>query len=82
MILSTRCACFPGWVWVVFLLFAAVPLLAQDLQLGHISGSFQTDVQAYFADTLIGAQAVDERLLSNTFLQLTYLKGAFSAGIR
>ncbi len=57
-------------------------LWAQDPDLGRISGSFQTDVQYLFEDSVIGANAVDERLLSNSFLQLTYQKGNVTAGMR
>ncbi len=49
---------------------------------GQVNGSFQTDVQYLFPDSIIGAEAVDERLLSNTFFQLTYQKGNFRAGMR
>jgi hypothetical protein len=50
--------------------------------MGSINGSFQSDVQWYFEDSIINAQTVDEELMSNTFLQLTYQRGNFSAGIR
>ncbi|MFK7922513.1 MAG: DUF6029 family protein [Bacteroidia bacterium] len=49
---------------------------------GNISGSFQSDVQYLFPDSIIGAEAVDEKVLSNSYLQLTYQKDNFSAGIR
>jgi GNAT superfamily N-acetyltransferase len=49
---------------------------------GQISGSFQSDVQYLFPDSLIGAEAVDEKVLSNSYLQLTYRRDNFSAGIR
>ncbi|MEO0896575.1 MAG: DUF6029 family protein [Bacteroidota bacterium] len=48
----------------------------------RINGSFQTDVQYLFPDSIIGADAVDERVLSNTFLQLTFSKGPITAGLR
>jgi hypothetical protein len=49
---------------------------------GTISGSLQSDVQQYGKDSLIGAPDVPEKILSNTFFNLTYSKGKFSAGIR
>lgn len=49
---------------------------------GQIAGSFQSDVQYLFPDSIIGAAAVDEKVLSNSFLQLTYRQGPFSAGLR
>ncbi len=33
----------------------------------NVSGNFQSDLQYYFEDQKIGAVAVDERLLSNTY---------------
>ncbi len=49
---------------------------------GSINGSFQSDTQWYFPDSVINAETVDEELASNTFLQLTYQRGNFSAGVR
>ena len=64
-------------------LFApSATLQAQELSLGNISGSFQSDTQWYFEDSLISAQTVDENVRSNTFMQLTYQRGNLSAGIR
>ena len=49
---------------------------------GSVRGSFQSDVQWYFDDFRTSAQTVDERIASNNFLQLTFNKGNFSAGLR
>jgi hypothetical protein len=52
---------------------------------GQITGNFETKIQSYTVDTLIGiysADVPDEKVLSNSFLNLTYTKGRFSAGIR
>ena len=57
-------------------------LHAQQLSTQNIHGSFQTDAQYLFPDSIIGAAAVDEKVLSNTFLQLTYQQGNFRAGLR
>lgn len=79
---------FPYFKHLLFslLLFSSWGLWAQNnpnsLNLGNISGSFQSDVQWYFEDSVINAETVDEELASNTFLQLTYQRGKFSAGIR
>ncbi len=80
-------ATFPVYFRLSILAFlltgmATSSLKSQNIQSGNISGSFQTDVQAYFEDTLIGAEIVDERILSNSYLQLTYQQGNFSTGIR
>lgn len=80
-------ATFPVYFRVSILAFLLTGMVtsslkSQNIQSGNISGSFQTDVQAYFEDTLIGAEIVDERILSNSYLQLTYQQGGFSAGVR
>ncbi len=71
------------------LLIGAKWAFAQDLankfDLGTISGNFQADAQYYLEDTLIdplGEAYPDERLLATGFLNLTYRRGDFSAGIR
>lgn len=63
-------------------LLSSGSLVAQNNDPGRISGSFQTDVQYLFEDSVIGANAVDERLLSNSYLQLTYQRGNFAGGLR
>lgn len=52
---------------------------------GQISGNFQSDFQFYLEDTLIdpnGEAFPDERLLGTGFLNLTYTRGNFIAGLR
>ena len=39
-------------------------------------------MQTYSEDKSIGAEAVDEILLNNAYLNINYIKGNFSAGIR
>jgi hypothetical protein len=62
------------------LLFSASSAFSQDL--GRITGSFQTDAQIYFADSVINAPEVDEKFLSNSYVQLIYQRGNISAGLR
>lgn len=57
-------------------------LQAQEEVRSQVRGSFQMDAQYLFPDSIIGADAVDERFLSNSFLQVTYQRGKFSGGIR
>ncbi len=72
-----------GLACLLILGFTLTNLQAQNpISTGNISGSFQTDVQYLFPDSIIGAEAVDEKVLSNSFLQLTYQKDNFSAGLR
>ncbi|MDP5169915.1 MAG: DUF6029 family protein [Bacteroidia bacterium] len=75
MKLLTSTLCLGLWLF-------AIPGFSQNNDPGRISGSFQTDVQYLFEDSVIGANAVDERVLSNSFLQLTYNRGNLSAGLR
>lgn len=49
---------------------------------GEIRGDFQTDFQIYQSDSAIGAPDVAEKFLLNSYLNLVYIKGNFSAGIR
>ncbi len=54
-----------------------------DIQdVGTISGSLQSDIQTYTKDSLIGAAEVPERVLSNTFVNLRFVRGKFTAGLR
>jgi hypothetical protein len=57
-------------------------LYSQEQEISTLGGNFQVDVQSYKADSLIGAQAVPEKTRMNSFLNLNYTKGNFSAGIR
>ncbi|MEN9281214.1 MAG: hypothetical protein RL594_149 [Bacteroidota bacterium] len=70
---------------VLALLCVGIVAHAQGIDGGEqtvINGSLQTDVQQYGSDSLIGAPDVPEKLLSNTFFNLTMSKGKFSAGLR
>ncbi len=61
---------------------ASVTSYGQTEDLGQIHGNFQTDVQYYRPDSLIGAPAVPDKKRMNGFANLIYTKGAFTAGIR
>jgi hypothetical protein len=54
----------------------------KGIDLGQIHGNFQADFQYYNTDTLIGAPIVPEKIRSNGFMNLTYTRGNFSAGVR
>jgi hypothetical protein len=47
-----------------------------------IHGNFQIDAQYYNKDTAIGAPVVPQKVLSNGFGNVNYIRGGFSAGIR
>lgn len=74
---------------ILFLAFTFVSAFsfAQEAEkdYGQIHGNFQTNAQYYLRDTIIdptGTAFPDERLLAAGFLNLTYSKGDFMAGLR
>ncbi|OFX17132.1 MAG: hypothetical protein A2033_09645 [Bacteroidetes bacterium GWA2_31_9] len=71
-------------VIIVFLItfFNALNIKAQEKETGQISGNLQSDIQFYREDSAIGAPFVPERLLSNTYANVNYIKGKFLAGVR
>ena len=67
------------------LFFVVLSTLAQsqNIEIGELHGNFQIDAQYYRIDSLIGAPVVPEKVLSNGFLNLTFVKGSkFNAGLR
>jgi len=66
---------------LVSLLFLCIANRSQA-QDGQISGNFQGDFQYYLSDSSINAVAPNELLLLNTYTNITYSQGKFSAGIR
>ena len=52
------------------------------LSKGEAHGNFQLDAQTYKPDSAIGAPDVEEKMLMNGFLRVTYTNGPFEAGIR
>jgi len=70
------------------LFFLSIPFLIQAqsfdevMNKGQIRGNFQLNMQYYEEDSIIGAQDVPEKILSNGFLNLIYTNGSFSAGFR
>ena len=61
--------------------FFALNSLAQN-NIGEIHGDFDLNMQSYQEDKLIGAEAADEIILNNAYLNINYTKGDFSTGIR
>jgi hypothetical protein len=55
--------------------------VAQDIG-SSVHGNFQIDAQYYNPDSLIGAPPVPEKLLSNAFGNVNFIRGKFSAGVR
>ncbi|MDP2422892.1 MAG: DUF6029 family protein [Bacteroidales bacterium] len=70
-------------LYFIGLLFLSSMASAQELSsLARINGNFQLDAQLYRPDSLIGAPKVPEKILMNTFTNLLYSQGNFTAGIR
>jgi len=49
---------------------------------GEIHGDFNLSLQSYQEDLLIDAEAADEIVLNNAYLNINYIKGNFRAGLR
>jgi len=56
---------------------------AQDeTKTGNVTGNFKLDAQSYIPDPIIGADTVSEKLLSNSYMNVIYKYGKFTAGVR
>ncbi len=63
-------------------MFFSVMSFSQETDLGTVSGNFQTISQYYNSDTLINAILPDHKMGLNSFANVNYNRGSFSAGIR
>lgn len=70
----------------IAILFTAVSIsflgFSQENSAGEIHGDFDLNLQSYQEDLQIGAEAVDEVILYNAYLNLNYTKGDFATGLR
>lgn len=66
------------------LTFCSVPVFisAQNFQGGQVNGNFQMDAQFYRTDSAIQAYSVPEKMMMNSWTNLTYNLGNFNAGMR
>jgi len=55
---------------------------SQEVNTGEIHGDLNLNLQSYQEDELIGAEAADEVILNNAYLNLNYTKGNFATGLR
>jgi len=70
-------------VLVVIMFFIPNLLSAQNNSLGsQVNGNFQMDAQYYKVDSAIGANGVPEKMLMNSWTNITYSSGNFNAGLR
>ncbi|MEI6062134.1 MAG: DUF6029 family protein [Bacteroidota bacterium] len=68
---------------VVLVCFVPSLLLGQSNSIGsHVSGNFQVDAQYYRVDSAIGALPVPEKMMMNSWANITYTSGNFNAGLR
>ncbi len=70
--------------FIIFFIFSSFILFSQEekTDFGEFHGNFELNAQTYTADSLIGAEAVDDIMRANTYANFTYIKGKFSAGVR
>ena len=66
---------------IIFIILS-FPAFAQDEDPGSIRGNFQTIIQYYNTDTVIGAPVVPEKILMNSFANIIFTRGNFAAGLR
>lgn len=64
------------------LAFLLISFIGFSQDRGQVSGNFQVISQYYREDSLIGAQAVEEKMRMNGFANINYTLGKFSAGVR
>jgi hypothetical protein len=71
-------------IGAAFLLLITGTVSAQNAPLGsQVNGNFQLDAQYYRVDTAIGAETpVPEKMLMNSWTNITYSAGNFNAGLR
>jgi hypothetical protein len=69
-------------IYLLLLLFIPAAMYAQIPIPSTITGNFQIDAQYYIEDSTIGAPYVPEKMLTNGFGNINYMKGNFAAGIR
>src|SRR5574344_2913511 len=70
-------------ILAAFLLTISLQGYAQSqIGRGRISGDFGFNGMYYIPDSLIGAKKVDEKVRANTWLNLNYSNGGFTAGLR
>ncbi len=71
-----------GLLFAVMLIIAGTINAQKKFNAGSVSGNFKLDAQTYQADSLIGANEVPEKILSNSYMNVIYNNGKFTAGVR
>jgi len=65
----------------LIILFSSIICFSQDNS-GEFHGDFDLNMQSYQEDSKIGAEAADEIILNNAYLNINYTRGKFAVGIR
>ena len=65
----------------LIILFSSIICFSQDNS-GEFHGDFDLNMQSYQEDLKIGAEAADEIILNNAYLNINYTRGKFAVGIR
>ena len=66
----------------LIIILTSLTFLGFSQNSGQIQGDFNLSLQSYKEDLQIGAQAVDEIILNNAYINLNYINGSFSTGLR
>lgn len=75
--------CFFKFILVIVFYIFGNQIFAQGiLGGGEVHGSFQSDIQYYSNDSLIGAETIPENIASNSFFEMRYTNKTFEAGMR
>ena len=69
------------YLYIITLLMVPIFLYAQDNN-GQINGDFNLNMQFYQDDEAIEAEAPEETILNNSYLNVVYTKGNFTLGVR
>ncbi|MFH1319037.1 MAG: DUF6029 family protein [Bacteroidota bacterium] len=72
------------YISCLIIIFLLLPFWSQSqvLKGSEVHGNFQTDLQYYNADSIIGAPEVPEKMLMRSFANIIFTNNNFSAGVR
>lgn len=69
-------------LFVLAFIFVSLNLYSQGFDAGSISGNVTIEAQSYSPDSLMGAPDVDEKILSNAYINLIYRNQGVEIGFR
>ncbi len=71
-----------SFLFIILLISKTIFAQEEKKDYGEFHGNFELNAQSYTADSIIGAESVDEIMRANTYANFTYTRGNFSAGLR